>query len=207
MPEIIPRYEFRIFAENLVPVFQTLKEMAGEPFVRESDEVYIVSEYCWDTNFKIRDGKLDIKVLLQEREGLEQWMPKVKMEFPLERVFVKEGILDDVLFESEHSFPELSEEHYAQEELIDLVNGIQGVKSVQVTKKRYVFKIRGCFAEFAEIMLDGKTTHTLAVEGAESRKVLELMKELDIHRRENVNYPLAIRRRVGLEPEEAGEHC
>ena len=50
-----------VFADNLVPVFQSMKEMAGEPFIRESKEIYILSEYCWDSNIKIRDEKLDLR--------------------------------------------------------------------------------------------------------------------------------------------------
>jgi hypothetical protein len=207
MPETAPRYEFRTFAENLVPLFQELQEKGNEPLKRENEELYIVSESCWDTNFKIRDGKLDIKVLVQQREGLEQWMPKVKQAFPLEAEFVKENILDDIYFDSEHPLPELSGSSYSQEQLLELLNGRHGVKVVEVKKKRHGFLVGECITEFAELMIDGKMVHTVAVESTEVQAVLGLLRELDIDRRENVNYPLAIRRMVGLEPEEAGEHC
>ena len=99
MSDISPRYEFRIFGDNLVPVLQSIKEIAGEPLIRESDEVYIVSGSCWDTNLKIRDGKLDIKILVQERYGLEQWVPKAKVVFPVEKEFVLDLIKDDIFFD------------------------------------------------------------------------------------------------------------
>lgn len=77
--------------------------------MRQSEEVYIVSEFCWDKNLKLRDDKLDVKVLLQVREELEQWVPKAKRVFPLDRKFIEAEKLDDISIDSESSLPELSE--------------------------------------------------------------------------------------------------
>jgi hypothetical protein len=207
MPETQPRYEFRVFAENLVPVFQTMKEMAGRPLVRESSEIYIVSEFCWDTNVKIRGGVLDIKILLQVRDGLEQWVPKAKRAFPLDRKFIEAEILDDISIDSDSSLPELSDVSYSLEQFLEWLKKLHGVKAIRVKKKRFGFLKEDVILEFAELMIDGKPIHTVAVEGTDPGKVLKWMKGLDIDKRENVNYPLAIRRMVGMEQEEAGDHC
>jgi hypothetical protein len=206
MPEIIPRYEFRIFADNLVPVFQTIKEMAGEPYIRESEEIYIVSEFCWDTNLKIRDDKLDIKVLIREKEELEQWVPRMKLDFPIDQDLIRDVILEDLLFDDFNKV-ELPQKPCSEDEFIGLTKRIHGIKAVTVKKKRYGFLIKDVMLEFAELLINGKTLHTVAVESVETEEVKKLLKELDIANRENVNYPLAIRRMVGLEPEEAGENC
>ena len=37
-------------------------------------------------NTKIRDGKMDVKSYVQTVDGLEQWDPKLKAEFPISKV-------------------------------------------------------------------------------------------------------------------------
>ena len=207
MPDTDPRYEFRVFAENLVPVFQTMKELAGEPLIRKSEETYIVSEFCWDTNFKIRDGKLDVKVLVQQRNGLEQWMPRMKLEFPVDGNLIKDVILEDMLFNSDIETIDINEDRISETDLLELIRKIHGIEAVDVRKKRYGFFVKDVILEFAELMIDGKPVHSVAVEGTDPGEVVKWIEELDTGRRENVNYPLAIRRMVGLEPDEGGDHC
>ena len=54
---------------------------AGE--VAESDEVYFLSDSS-DASVKLRDGRLDVKVLERVEDGLQLWRPVVKAEFPLD---------------------------------------------------------------------------------------------------------------------------
>ncbi|MCP4423849.1 MAG: hypothetical protein GY803_05090, partial [Chloroflexi bacterium] len=75
MDQIIPRYEFRAFAQNFGLVVEKMRRLAPCSLIRESDEWYIMSAANNANNTKIRDGKLDIKVFVQERRGLEQWRP------------------------------------------------------------------------------------------------------------------------------------
>jgi hypothetical protein len=50
--------------------------------IRESDEVYIVSAGNHPDNIKIRDAKMDMKVLVEEWYGLEQWRPRMLFRLP-----------------------------------------------------------------------------------------------------------------------------
>lgn len=201
-----PRYEFRVFADNLIPVFQSFKDIAGEPFIRESKEQYIVSEFCWDTNIKIRDGKLDLKILMQEREGLEQWVPKAKLDFPVESNIVEDIIRDDIFFEVEDVLPERTEESYSLPAFLERMKKLHGTKVVEVNKKRYGFESGTVIMEFAEVMIDGTPRHTVAVESEEVEDTLKMIHLLDLGRWENTNYLTMIKRLVGLEGE-VGEHC
>ena len=58
---------------------------------RDSEEIYILSKTNDINNTKIRDGKMDIKTYVQTVDGLEQWNPLMKGEFPISKeVFEKE---------------------------------------------------------------------------------------------------------------------
>ncbi len=206
MLEFPPRFEFRVFADNLVPVFQSMKEMAGEPFIRESKEIYILSEYCWDTNIKIRDEKLDLKILMQEREGLEQWVPKDKMDFPVTRETVEKLLSDDLFFDEVDTIPELDKASYSLEAFLEVVKGLHGIRLVDVNKKRYGFESGEVIMEFAEVMIDGKPRHSVAMESEKPEDTLKMVHFFDLDRRTNTNYLDEIKHIVGLVGEE-GEHC
>ena len=81
MNEIIPRWEWRSFARKV----ETRVDLAAHPRTRhvESSEIYLASPAA-EGNTKVRDDKIDIKILQQRSEdGLEQWEPALKASFPL----------------------------------------------------------------------------------------------------------------------------
>ena len=63
--EIVPRYEFRVFAQNFGLVEDKLRHLARFERYRESVEFYLLSRAGGGDNTKIRDEKLDIKTLLR----------------------------------------------------------------------------------------------------------------------------------------------
>ncbi len=82
-----PRYEFRSFGQCFCAANRRMARLS-EPvpekvWERTSDEIYIVSRANDVNNTKIRDGKMDIKTLVAEKNGLEQWEPLMKGEFPM----------------------------------------------------------------------------------------------------------------------------
>jgi exopolyphosphatase / guanosine-5'-triphosphate,3'-diphosphate pyrophosphatase len=83
LSEIKPRYEFRIWAETLTPIREKLERLAS---LKEtvSQETYLVSAVTDKCNAKIRAALIDVKVLVAEDRGLEQWKPVLKAGFPLE---------------------------------------------------------------------------------------------------------------------------
>ncbi len=54
------------------------------------DEIYILSQTNNINNTKIRDGKMDIKTYVQTLDGLEQWNPQMKGEFPIKAEVLKQ---------------------------------------------------------------------------------------------------------------------
>ena len=82
-----PRFEFRSFgrcfrdaAERMARLSVPVPEVVWE---RCSSEIYIVSRTNDVNNTKIRDGKMDIKTYVQTVDGLEQWNPLMKGDFPM----------------------------------------------------------------------------------------------------------------------------
>src|SRR5271157_557501 len=109
--EIKPRYEFRVWADTLVSVHNRLGLMA-QPRTAESEETYLISSLTDRCNAKIRAALMDIKVLVAEDRGLEQWKPILKAGFPLEssviatQVFPSLELPPPVLTKSEYILDE-----------------------------------------------------------------------------------------------------
>ena len=83
MQETHARYEFRAFAQNFGLVEEKIRQFSVFEKFRENAEVYILAALNSDRNVKIRYDTLDIKVLVKEERGLQQWHPQMKTGFPL----------------------------------------------------------------------------------------------------------------------------
>ena len=92
MSEIIPRYEFRTFAQNFGMVETKMRKLSKCEMIRESSEIYIMSAGNNENNTKIRDIKMDIKVFVKEEKGLQQWNPRMKGEFPMTSEVIKNDV-------------------------------------------------------------------------------------------------------------------
>ena len=94
--ETLPRFEFRTFAQNFGLVETKLRRLSACEQIRESSEIYIISAGNDQNNTKIRDGKMDIKVLVNQDRGLEQWNPRMKGQFPMKTEVLQKEVLPRV---------------------------------------------------------------------------------------------------------------
>ena len=196
MQEIIPRYEFRVFAQNFGLVEDKLQRLAHFERYRESAEVYLLSRTGGDHNTKIRDGKLDIKTLLRVERGLEQWTVRMKTEFPLDQERVNElfAILGVTA-------PELRRDQYSSANFVEeLARPHAGLAVARVFKRRYGYIIGRCTAELANLLVNGAAIRTVAVESEDPEAVIETRENLGLQEYPNVSYPLALKRITGLQP-------
>ena len=196
MQEILPRYEFRAFAQNFGMVETKMRRLAKCEQIRESSEIYIVSAANSENNTKIRDGKMDIKVFVEQREGLEQWNPRMKGAFPMpaetlrKEVFPAFGVGE----------PDLRREAYSLTEYLDeIIFPHPQLTAVDVCKLRFAFTVNGCIAETAQLLINGAAIRTVAVEHTDIGAILKAKEMLGLGEYENVNYLRAIKRIVGLE--------
>jgi exopolyphosphatase/guanosine-5'-triphosphate,3'-diphosphate pyrophosphatase len=193
MENIIPRWEWRTFGESFGTADKqfAVLEPSG---VQESDEIYLLSPVT-DVNVKIRDLLMDIKTLEQvNADGLEQWKPVMKGAFPLPAAQV-----NNVLGALGIAPPPLARADYALEQLVDELAQPGGrLRAVNVHKKRVRYKIEGCMSEVTEVVADGKTTRTVAIESEDPARVIATVRKLGLDRFENISYPRGLKQLVGM---------
>ena len=197
MVEVLPRYEFRAFAQNFGMVETKLRRLAKCEQIRESSEIYIVSAANSDNNTKIRDRKMDIKVFIEKREGLEQWNPRMKGEFPMQTDLLKREVFPAFGVAA----PDFKRVEYTLQEYLDeIIFPHPQLTAVNVFKLRFAFTVNGCIAESAQLLINGAAIQTVAVEHTDITAILKAKEMLGLQEYENVNYLRAIKRIIGLEP-------
>ena len=192
MPEIKPRYEFRIWGESLTPLREKLESMA-QGSEKSSEETYLISAATERCNAKIRADLMDIKVLIAEERGLEQWNPTLKAGFPLDAATITGKVFPRLQLDP----PALAKPEYTFDEFLkEVVRPNPKIAVVAVTKVRNQFSIGVCATEYSRITIDGVPRDTVAVESTDADAVLDLVKKLGIHE-PNVSYIREIRRILG----------
>jgi len=195
--EIKPRFEFRTWAKNFGLVEKKMRELSTCEGIRESTEIYIVSAGNNDNNTKIRDKLMDIKIFVTEKDGLEQWNPRMKGEFPMKA----KSLVEEVFPAFEIEMPNLEREEYTLDQyLSEVIDPHQQLAAVRVFKRRFAFTINNCITEIAEIEINGAGLQTVAVESVDVPAILKAKDMLSLNEFENVNYLRAIKRVIGMEP-------
>lgn len=184
-----PRYEYRAWAEDLSIVADRIQARSeGEP-VRTSEEIYLVLPAA-GINPKIRDMQLDVKVLVDVRRGFEQWEPRLKAEFPLPSGSLREEAFDLL----EMANPQ--DVDLTLDRFLALIEDVDAVRAVMVTKERRGFTVAGCVAEVASVTIGGIPLQTVAVESADLDAAVEAARLTGLADFENVNYPTIIKRTI-----------
>jgi exopolyphosphatase / guanosine-5'-triphosphate,3'-diphosphate pyrophosphatase len=191
--EIVPRWEWRCFAPSLATIAQAAA-MPSDTGCRESDEIYLL-DLKETENVKIRDGVLDIKRLRQtDAEGLELWEPAFKGRFPLGR--------DDLAAASvvwAMPLEALRRETYTIRQFIDeMVSLRSDLRIVRVHKWRRSFTFAGCTAELVRLTVESRTLESFSLEHEDPGRVLAALRKLGLDGRRNTNYPLGLKRVIGL---------
>ena len=197
-PAIQPRFEFRIFGNNLDSYENRIKELAPKEMTREMESIYLLTAWKRKNNVKIREGVMDIKNLEQQREGLQQWNPFLVGEFPLPAEVIKTVVFPALGIES----PVFERKSYTLKQFLKEIVTIDPDLAVSyVWKTRHAYTIGGCITEIAQIKVNGASIKTICIEAEDPKKVLKAKEMLGMSDKlENVNYPLAMKRIIGLAP-------
>jgi hypothetical protein len=197
MQAIIPRYEFRAFAQNFGLAEEKIRKLSKLDKFRESSEIYILSNGNNENNVKIRYDTLDIKVFVKEENGLQQWKPRMRAEFPMKIKVLR----DDVFPALGTAVAEFNRSEYTLEQFLeDIMIPHPELVLARVFKRRFGYTINGCISEIAALLINGAAIKTMALESADIEAVLKVKQMLGLHEYENVNYLLAIKRILGMEP-------
>ncbi len=183
MNKITPRWEWRSFGRCFGEAEKRLAALTPQG-VQESDEIYLLSGA--GGNVKVRAALMDIKVLQQVNEdGLEQWTPVMKAEFPLSAADAARVFASLVL-----PVPSLPRASYTLDEFIEaFAKPGAAIRTVKVHKRRTRYAVGGCMAELSEVVANGKPTRTIAVESEDAQAVVRAVRELGLGGYVNTSYP------------------
>lgn len=174
-----------------------MRRLSSVEKILESSEIYIMSASNNASNTKVRDKLMDIKVFVKEEQGLQQWAPRMKGEFPMKTSVLK----DDVFPAFDVRVPDLKRDEYSVAQFIEeIIRPHNDLVAVHVFKRRFAFTIHNCIAEIADILINGAYIQSANVESADIDAVLAAKEMLSLNDYENVNYLLAIKRVIGMEP-------
>ncbi len=193
-----PRFEFRTFGRAFdEAAFRMARLSVPVPekvWERHSEEIYIVSATNDINNTKIRNGKMDIKTFVQEKEGLEQWNPLMKGEFPISKKVLEEEVFPAFQVE----MPALDKDIYTLDEFIAIVKAHKDLQPVKVEKQRYGYSVNETICEVANVWINGAKVVTINSESTVIADILKTLKDVGLEGVENINYLQAIKRIIGM---------
>lgn len=200
-----PRFEFRTFGQSFEEEHYRMSRLS-EPvpekiWERYSEEIYIMSSSNEINNTKVRDGKMDIKTLVRSQEGLEQWNPLMKTEFPISSKI----LIDEVFPAFQVSEPKLINETYTFSEYKKLIDNHSDLQAVRVNKYRLGYIVYKTICEFATVLINGAKVMTISTESTEIVDIKKTMSNVGLNEYENINYLQAIKRVIGMIDKPLGE--
>lgn len=193
-----PRFEFRSFGQNFDEIHKRMARFSvpvpEKVWERHSEEIYIMSRTNDINNTKIRNGKMDIKTYVQTVNGLEQWNPLMKGEFPMKA----EMLINEVFPAFQVDIPALSKEEYTYEEFMQMIHNHSDLQAVRVYKQRFGYMVNDTICEYGVVLVNGARIVTINSESTEVDDILKTMKDIGAEGLENINYLQAIKRVIGM---------
>ena len=193
-----PRFEFRTFGQCFCDEHKRMARLSipvpEKVWERSSDEIYILSRTNDINNTKIRDGKMDIKTYVQTIDGLEQWNPLMKGEFPIAKEVLEKEVFPAFMVE----MPALTKDTYTYDEFIDMVEAHPDLAAVRVHKQRFGYMVNDTICEVGNVLINGAKVVTINSESTEGEDIKKTMKDVGLEGVENINYLQAIKRVIGM---------
>ncbi len=193
-----PRFEFRSFGQDFDAAAKRMARFSvpvpEKVWERYSDEIYILSRTNDVNNTKIRDGKMDIKTYVQTVDGLEQWNPLMKGEFPIQASVLK----NEVFPAFQVNMPALTKDVYTYDEFMEMIYTHPDLAAVKVHKQRFGYMVNNTICEFGAVLINGAKVYTINSESTETEDIKKTMRDIGLEGVENINYLQAIKRVIGM---------
>jgi hypothetical protein len=192
-----PRFEFRTFGQDFTEAAHLMARLSmpvpRKVWERTSAEIYIMSRTNDVNNTKLRDGKMDIKTFVTEEDGLEQWNPLMKAEFP-----IPVATLTDTVFPAfQVTPPAFDQETYTVEEFLGMVAAHPDLQAVKVHKHRFGYMVNNTICEVANVLINGAKVVSINSESTELEDIKQTLADVGLVGVENINYLQAIKRVIG----------
>ena len=192
-----PRFEFRSFGQDFNNQAERMARLSvpipEKLWIRHSPEIYIMSRINDINNTKIRDGKMDIKTYIQTVDGLEQWNPLTKTEFPVSMDFLK----SDIFPAFQVDIPSLDKSEYTMDKFLELVKSLSELQEVSVVKERFGYMVNNTICEVGNVIINGAKVMSINSESTELDDIKKTMSDIGLDGVENINYLQAIKRVLG----------
>ena len=197
MDEPIARFEFRTFCQCFDITEQRLRAMAPCNSISESREIYLLDDNNTDQrNLKIRDGRLEIKRLVEHYQGLQCWQPAGQWSFPVSSATLHELLGANVTLEPYSLSMTLS-----KDDLLGFIaHAATPLSRANVFKRRFRFSLGSCMAEVDQLLVNGAAIQSVAIESEDRHALLALRTALQLEDRENLAYPQVLSRIMGKAP-------
>lgn len=193
-----PRFEFRTFGQNFDEAHARMARLSApvpeKVWRRTSDEIYIISRANDINNTKIRDGKMDIKTFVQSVDGLEQWNPLMKGEFPISREVLEKEVFPAFMVK----MPALTKDTYTFDEFLAMVETNKDLAAVRVHKERFGYMVNDTICEVGNVLINGAKVVTINSESTEIEDIKKTIADCRLEGVENINYLQAIKRVIGM---------
>ena len=187
----MPRYEFRVFEKDLGQAEELILAHSPCDVTQRSSELYVISSETSDVNLKIREERLELKVLLERKRELQLWNPVVVEEFPVSDHLLRSEILSAFKVEapaaqrSDYDIPSF---------LREIVEPVPALIKVAVTKERCKLMVDNCMVELTDVEIDGVALKSIAIESEDVDTVLQVRHKLKLDGYANTSYVEAIKR-------------
>ena len=192
-----PRFEFRSFGQDFNNQAERMARLSvpipEKLWDRHSPEIYIMSRINDINNTKIRDGKMDIKTYIQTVDGLEQWNPLTKTEFPVSMDFLK----SDIFPAFQVDIPSLDKSEYTMDKFLEMVKSQSELQAVSVVKERFGYMVNNTICEVGNVIINGAKVMSINSESTELDDIKKTMSDVGLDGVENINYLQAIKRVLG----------
>ena len=193
-----PRFEFRSFGQDFETAAWRMARLSmpvpEKVWERHSAEVYIVSRTNDVNNTKIRDGKMDIKRFVRSIDGLEQWNPLMKGEFPMSTELLREQVFPAF----QVAIPDFGQAEYNLAEFLAMIDAHPDLQSVDVRKQRFGYMVNDTICETANVLINGARVVSINSESTEVADINKTIADLGLAEVENINYLQAIKRVIGM---------
>ena len=194
-----PRFEFRSFGRCFSEAAKRMARLSvpvpEKVWERRSTETYIVSRTNDVNNTKIRNGKMDIKTYVQTVDGLEQWNPLMKGEFPIAKEVLEKDVFPAFKVEG---MPVLDKDTYTLEEFLEMIDKHPDLQAVKVEKVRYGYMVNDTICETGDVYINGALVKTINSESTEIEDIKKTIADVGLEGVENINYLQAIKRVIGM---------
>ena len=137
---------------------------------------------------------MDIKTYVQTVDGMEQWNPLMKGEFPIAAEMLTKEVFPAFMVE----MPALTKDVYTYDEFMEMINNHPDLQAVRVHKQRFGYMVNNTLCEVGNVLINGAKVVTINSESTEVEDITKTIKEVGLEGVENINYLQAIKRVIGM---------